>query len=503
MTILDSSVSPRDRRDGAAVAPDALCVFAFLWAAQSLVQLVWFSGWTEGTYPLGWLALVLNVCVILSPSRARLLFAAIAVSTAHYLSLWPGVSNHVKLDGFVSLAILGAFLVSLGGGLFGVRRIGAARREEIVARFRPVLIAAFAIMYYAIFVSKMNADFFDPAVSCMHAMYEAFLGRAPFLAGIAGLFDTDLLFAVFMIVELLLPLLLTFPKTRLLACYLGLPFHLMLGVMGHFSYSSLVIALYAVVALPALTGTLRDLSGVLGGAAVRALTTAARAYVVAFAALFALGATPLTEGPLADFRMMLANWLVFAGLASLLIAASALRLHLRDGPFAQAADPGGPAARPGPLWLVPVLVTVNALSPYAGFKTTGALSMYSNLRTEAGANNHFFMPVVPVFGFQNDLVRVIDASHPEILALRGHTPLYGDPDVAVPARVTYFEFRRAVSRLGAEDLVVTYERGGTVMTYDSAADDNPDPDLAEPHPVLLDRAARFRPVFDDRSYCLH
>ena len=67
--------------------------------------------------------------------------------------------------------------------------------------------------------------------------------------------------------------------------------------------------------------------------------------------------------------------------------------------------PGRLALAPA-LLIFPVLVLFHGFSPYLGLRTVPAFSMYSNLRTEGGLTNHWFMPsrALRVAGFQEDLV---------------------------------------------------------------------------------------------------
>lgn len=59
------------------------------------------------------------------------------------------------------------------------------------------------------------------------------------------------------------------------------------------------------------------------------------------------------------------------------------------------------------LWIAPLTVAFIGLNPYIGLRTGAAWSMFSNLRTDAGYNNHLFMPsTFRVAGFQDDLVEV-------------------------------------------------------------------------------------------------
>ena len=56
-------------------SPDAVTVFSFAWAAQSLAHLAFFDHWISSVNPLAWILLVLGFAVLLFPGRLRLFMA--------------------------------------------------------------------------------------------------------------------------------------------------------------------------------------------------------------------------------------------------------------------------------------------------------------------------------------------------------------------------------------------------------------------------------------------
>jgi hypothetical protein len=70
--------------------------------------------------------------------------------------------------------------------------------------------------------------------------------------------------------------------------------------------------------------------------------------------------------------------------------------------------------------------------------------------------------------------------------------------------VTYFELRRAVSKVEADDLTITYRRNDEERTFGRDAPDNVDRDLDTRPSLLMSKLIYFRPVFKgDNAYCLH
>ena len=184
---------------------------------------------------------------------------------------------------------------------FTLAPLSDEERSEIFARFAPVLGAIFVFMYYAIIVSKFNEAFFDFEISCMAVMYSTFVVNNPLGAIVAQNFDTGFLFWLFIVIEIALPVLLTFRRTRLLAVYIGLPFHVLLGLMHHWSYSSTMIALYLVIAMPSFLEMIRKIVQWLGPRWTAAIPWAFRGYVVIVLLVVASSALTGTYGKQAPF----------------------------------------------------------------------------------------------------------------------------------------------------------------------------------------------------------
>ena len=83
------------------------------------------------------------------------------------------------------------------------------------------------------------------------------------------------------------------------------------------------------------------------------------------------------------------------------------------------------AVTPRWLYAVPLCLLLFGLTSHLGLRTAGNLSMYSNLRTEAGQNNHLVLgnDQLKWAGYQEDVVRIVDiGTHDELLK---RDPLYG------------------------------------------------------------------------------
>ena len=134
------------------------------------------------------------------------------------------------------------------------------------------------------------------------------------------------------------------------------------------------------------------------------------------------------------------------------------------------------------------LVALNGLSPYLGLGTEHSFAMFSNLRTEAGDWNHRLVPrAARVFGFQDELVRVIESDDRRLRR-----------EVERGLRLVPFELRRWAAWNPEARLV--YTRGDREIRVERAADD---PFLAPPNPVLA-KLMRFRALPPEGvGACLH
>lgn len=449
----------------------------------------------------------LTLSVMLFPGNTWLFVAMLVGSIVYFVNEWPFVVNHIFIDTFLSATIVIAAVVVLGGALFTSKANEVEPRDEIHDRFSPIATVLVILIYYVILVSKLNSGFFDPEVGCMFTMYANWQHERPILGTINQFVTPQFLFYTFMVIELVLPILLTFAKTRLLGLYIGVPFHFVLGLMWHWAFSSFILALYVLIATPAIIDLFQAVRDRVGQVVVDAAVWGIRAAIVVAALLPVLAIATGNYGVKGPFGFPVFYgmfvWLIWACFICSITMIAVLRYHVLQGAVSEGGSTLALSAKPGWLWGVIGLVVLNCLSPYVGFKTQNNSAMYSNMQTEGGRNNHFFMPIVRIFPFQDDLVEVIGSTDPAIAGLRTLQARYDWNKVPHKILVTYFEFRRAVSERTAPGLEIEYKRNGEIRTYRHGDPSNVDGDLAQPWPLLLRKVAYFRPVFQERPYCLH
>ena len=459
--------------------------------------MVFFRDWVSQGNILGYIFTGLAIAVFCFPGRLFLFAPMVIASVTYFVSQWPFVVNHVFVDTFVSLTMLVAFAMIAWHYMTSQAHFSRQTAEAWFLKFAPVAGAIFAFMYFSIIISKLNEGFFDLDISCLSGMIEEAQANRPLISGPLSMFSVDFFFWFFIVAEAALPVMLAFRRTRLAAFYFGVPFHILLGLMGHWPFSSFMISLYVLVAMPALKDVVQELTGRLDEIRQRIVP------ILPGSLLFGVANGLL----LASIVVLKPSWiwLLWTSALSAVLMIAVMREHLHHGLFSGSGVTPIWTPKPGILWGFFALAIVNSASPYIGFKTESNVAMYSNMRTEGGVNNHLFMPKVALFDFQDDLVEIVDSNHPDILKLKTHPARYGFVGQEFDVYIPYFEFRRAVSSLGgADDLQITYRRNGDLREFRRGAGDNVDADLDVSPPVVLAKLAYFRPVFKGEvSYCLH
>src|SRR5215475_7437530 len=330
--------------------PSRLTVFAFLWACQALVHHEFYSRWLAAGDGAGWLVLGFGLALLVRPSSLPLLVGLLVSSVTYNVRKWPFVVNHILVESLVDLTILAALA---GSWLVDRPRGGPADRafrERAFDRFAPVLRAMVVAMYAFAFLAKLNHGFLDVRVSCVAAMYGDLLRRIPFAPD--AVWAKELAVWGTLAIEGSLPLLFAFRRTRGLGVLVGMPFHLMLGSIGHRTFSALAYALYGLFVMDALVPRLASLGDEarrrFGAERIeRALGGLRAAAVVGSLALVAASWAGLYRAGVGPFVVYRVAWVVW-GLWSLGLCAAyfpaALSL-LRTAPSESAAAPSVPAFR--------------------------------------------------------------------------------------------------------------------------------------------------------------
>jgi len=396
---------------------DLLALFSVLWAAATLFHLF------RPSVPLALLRLdpesaanlalcLLAVALLLRPRSTGLLVALALAQLVEFALSMPVISNHYVIAAFLNLAICACFLA------LRVRRgpVGAPR-QEFFAGWSPVGRHLLLLTYFLAVFHKLNADWFDPRVSCAVALTDSLL--APLGLDFPSL-DPLVIYGT-LAVEGAAMVLLCMPRWKLLGFAIGMPLHIAIGLVPYSWYpnfSSLSFALYALFlpeGLPArLEALVREHPLLLRIPRRLSLRLAPSLFLAG--ALIAAGTHLLRvfEDPFApqDFavekRVMHAVLVALWALYSLPIYALFLLLQ-RGKPFPASRGYWWP--RPRALAALSSVFLLNGFAPYLGLQTEGTMSMFSNLHTEGGVTNHLILDPPPyLFDYQRKVATILASS---------------------------------------------------------------------------------------------
>jgi hypothetical protein len=412
------------------------------------------GGQTDGLET--WIAIVACV-LILRPGSWHALAALASAQVLAFAFQSPVASNHYTLAAFCNLAIVVSILLSLKSGDV---------LNNAYRRFRPAALWLTCIVYFWGVFHKLNADFFDLEVSCAVDLARRMEGRlaiAPNSASSVLAIASTFVFEGGALVLLL---------TRLwpIAVLGVLPFHLLIGFTGRayfMDFSTVIFALLITRVDERSTAPLVALLQLVKARLARWRLSMASASATALVVSYAwIQISPL--------QGRFVNHMLLFGCYSLAVCgalAACVLHHARTR-----------ATRSG-MRLSPALACVvvpffgTGLGPYVGFRTEGALAMYSNLRTE-GKSNHLLVPASwQIFDYQRP-VRILRTNMKHLL----YRAELGK------GWVTWYQLWLEVKR--QPNGKVVYETNGKPAEYNGEHGDFP-----EYRPgFLMEKLARFKPL---------
>jgi hypothetical protein len=453
-------------------------LLGFFWA----IAVIAHQGYGEIVRPTASVLLTLAAAAqFVRPSSLPLMLCVICgvfLDVALYL---PFVTNHWVLFTFANLWLL------LATALLALRARRLPTGGEVYALSAPGLRLLAILAYFFVTLAKVNSGFFDPQLGCAATMTgwifgKLRLGTPPESLAIASAYATIL-------IEGGIPVLLCLRRTRVFGLIVGTLFHVILGVNGFYNFSAVMLALYVPFLGDDFGTRLRAVVERVPQAAktwqlwlkiTHARVTLPLLLVAAILEAFVpslLGMDLQQLGRIATYTYLLL-WLdsasIFLTLLSMVWWFDRARLT-----HAQRIGLGHPLA------LVPVLlITLIGLCPYIGLKTEGSFTMFSNLRTEGEHWNHLFMPRgLRVFGFQDDLVNIIETDDPSLQRL--------------PGQMTHWALRQHVTT--RPEIALHYVHRGVEHRVTRAGDDR---NLPKVDPVLH-KLFWFRTVNVEHNECTH
>ena len=383
-------------------------VFCVLWAIAALFHMA-HSSVFDTQLNLALLTLA-AFFAILKPSLASFV-VLITLQIFDAAFRMPFTTNHWIFTAFVNLTLFHVLIYRvIQSRDFNVNPGG------YFSSFAPLIRLEVIILYFFAVFHKLNAGFFTPATSCA-----TYLLQAQNIDSIMPL--TDQLYKVnayfTLAVELSIPALLCFPRTRNLGVLVGLFFHCILSYSTYnafYDFSSLMFATYFLFISPAFTDRifnayhegLRSLRRIYGG------FTMTKLILSAIAILFCLGLVYSINHRLDSPKTV--HLYFFWSLYSVMFAGLFL-WYL----FSRKSQGKWSVVGTSPHWTlysVPLLVFLNGTMPYIGLKTENSYAMFSNLKTEGAETNHFIVPAtVQIFDYQKEVVEIVSSTDPHLQGL--------------------------------------------------------------------------------------
>jgi hypothetical protein len=464
--------------DPASATPFAGIAFSTWTAAFAVGALVHLWQGVHQPWSVGPLAAVAAFAVLMRPSSPARLAVLHALLVAEAVVWLPDLLNHQILVAILGLTLLPWWLFQ------AVRSPSRAHDAAFLhERVAPYLRVAFIAMWLLAAVAKFNAGFVDAVTTCSVWILDSIPG-VTVSSSLAPLAIGGTL-----AIELAVPLLLLFHRTRPLAIVAGFGFHLVSAFAGHASFSGFAWSFYLLFLPPAAIARGVVAARVMLPRPVRACLAAALARpwwsVAAFGVAWWLGRTLLPAslaGPARNWgaALLCAGWMALCGW--LLVR---LWRH-----WVFAPGPRASLRVTDAVMLVGLgLLVLTAATPYLGLKSRASLTMFSNVRTEPGHWNHLLVPEqVRLFDWQDGDVHFLSSDDPALDAkIAGHE---GEHTVLLDLRRLVDEF---------PDAAVRYELDGVERI---AAPLSADPVLGAPLSPAQELFAAMRP-YNETGSCQH
>lgn len=480
----------------------AFATFALLYMTALFLELA-----EKWAYPLFTLTILGLVLLILSTRITHITFLIfLAVTTAHFLLVqFPDVANHVNIAIYANV-------VMTVGIIYSQVRHDFPTDDAYFAMMRPLLQVTAILVYFLAGFHKLNADFFDPDVSCVGNMVNSLAKVATsdvfgipagllLLAGISaiayGLVSSSPIRAylptvagvgaiLLAIVAVLLvlnpapeipPLAITLVMlamaiaviaweliggpllavSRLQAPLLAFSWtmHSTLALIGFVDFASLALSLLFVFVPQPYLALINSPLRVPGLG-----LTLHRAYLYVFISVLSGIASgldrPFIAGILFNLAALVFIWPVLSTVAT------------RSSGLAWVGVPLSRRLTPGWMFIFPALLLLHGLTSYLGLRTAGNFSMFSNLRTEGPVSNHFLLSGNPLklWSYQEDVVRFIEID--DRLARIGYQykPLKGN-------QLPLVEFRKLIYAwtMAGSTIPMRFEHRGTSYTTEDIVND--------------------------------
>ncbi len=389
-------------------------LFNALWAFYVLMHILKLTPWNDAAPMtlriINGMLIASAISVLFRAKNPWLFLTLILLQLASVGIQLPGLSNCWLFSGFLAVGIVTSYC-----RLFwklGARKLSVVDVYQSIA---PMLRCSLIALYGFAVLAKLNAAFLSLDSSCGAFFCELICSAYGFENPPGWLLWSAI--PGTLLAELAIPVLLTFRSTRSLGIVLGLAFHTFIAHSSKllvFDFSALVLPLYVTFTSPDLIVVLqRSKNARLG----RFVARNRKAIILALTSLAVIIIWKVSTGPGAIagtlFRYRGGIWFSVGLFAT---AFAFFELYWKRTAVVNLTNPF--SARTWPAVLALLLVVANGMAPYLGLKTGVAYTMFSNLRTESGYENHLFMPVaLRVFPYQNESVLILASSEPKLQKL--------------------------------------------------------------------------------------
>jgi len=323
---------------------------------------------------------------------------------------YPRIANHAALQMFVALFVISVVTTTLLRGR-------SLSYVHVASSLRGVAV----VVYFYVGFHKLNSGFLEPTTSCAN-WYHAKLFRSAFnYSGPVQDVLPTILYEwspwIVVVTELLTFVLLLVKRTRLLGVCTAIPLHLYVSLSGFVDFSSMMHSIMFLF-LPGFVADSASVRKSLSAYHVGAVGIAVVTFYMAEQWSSGIGVVRTFQGITYDLAVI-----VVAVAIGLAIRRETLSVARKRHDAGTRRRPGNNGVRVQ-YGIFPAIVFVWGALPYVGLSSYGSLTMFSNIVTAPEYSNHLIVETraTDLFGFQDDLVQVIDMDRSLARKFR-HSPI--------------------------------------------------------------------------------
>lgn len=473
---------------------DKLALFSFAWAVANVLHALSFADRINLQHPFAIAVVLAASLVIAVPWSIWPFLLMLCCSVANTLEWMPYAPNHITFEFIINSGILSTLVWLILRVYLEDKSTATVStsdfRNLVFHTFAPFVRVSLFILYFYAVLHKLNWDYFNVNISCSTFLLSGYEKRLPFIPDTAFVRWSSVWGTI--IIEAAIPLLLYFRKTRLAGIVLGCGFHYFLALHPHrglYSFSAMLFAIYCLFLPENSTIVIQTLADTILSKRQDAILRLCRlCFSIVVVMLVVMTATDYIGNIVHNIILTgFFIWLLWGVLLMIILSYIILRSASSVKEFESYFK-----MQNALLWLIPLIVLFNGMTPYLGIKTQTNFSMFSNLRTEGGITNHMFIPSsLQIGGRERDLVEVTSTNLKPLQDLVDNHQL-----------IPYFEFKRITSDAHT-DFYATYIRANKVQNVKVIHGVSNKPELLVSHSWLAAKFIRFRPVDKGPCLCKH